>query len=133
VFDTILLAIDRIGSALGMVEVTAEIARKFGGEVIVLHVREVDHPAPEQLDEARELVDRIAKQLMDEGVSTRGEVVSTRSRWVAREIGDWAQTQGAGLIILESRRMSELRGLISGNVAHQVEQRVDCPVLAVRY
>jgi nucleotide-binding universal stress UspA family protein len=133
VFDTIVLAVDRGDSALAMVEVTSEIARKFGGEVLVLHVREVDHPAPEQLHEARDLVDRITRQLKDEGVPTRGEVLSTRSRWVAREIGDWARTQGAGLVVMESRRMSELRGLISRNVAHQVEQRVDCPVLAVRY
>jgi nucleotide-binding universal stress UspA family protein len=59
--------------------------------VIVLDVREVDHPAPEHLDEARELV------------------------------------------VLESRRMSELRRLVSGNVVRQFEQRVDCPVQAVRY
>jgi nucleotide-binding universal stress UspA family protein len=48
---------------------------------------------------------------------------------VAVEIVAAAEGLGADLVVLASRRPSEISGLLVGSVAHQVIHRLQCPVL----
>jgi nucleotide-binding universal stress UspA family protein len=135
--DKILLAIDGSDYSERAVPVAAEMARKFGSEILVFHVRATavgravvyDLETP---DEASALVDRITRWLKDEGVSARGEVVNTFHGREAREILETAKAEGFDLIVMGSRGLGDLAGLLLGSVTHKVLHLADRPVLVVR-
>jgi nucleotide-binding universal stress UspA family protein len=80
----------------------AEIAEKFGAEATVLHVREWIFGSGGRSDEGA----KEAEQLVD--------------------------VSGADLIVLGSRGVSDLTGILLGDVVHKVLQLATVPVLVVR-
>ncbi len=135
--ERILLAVDGSEYSERAIPVAAEMAKKFGSEVIVFHVRGTAVGravvyAPETVDEAAALVDRVAKWLKDEGVSARGEVVTSIHGREAREILETAKAEDADLIVMGSRGLGDLAGLLVGSVTHKVLHLTDRPVLVVR-
>jgi nucleotide-binding universal stress UspA family protein len=135
--NKILLAVDGSQPAERAVPVACELAQKFGAEVLVFHVRPtgVGRAAAFELesdDEAANLIDRVAKWLKDQGVSARGEVVTAVHGQEAREILDAVKTEDVDLIVMGSRGLGDLAGLLVGSVAHKVLHLADRPVLIVR-
>jgi nucleotide-binding universal stress UspA family protein len=135
--ERIVLAVDGSAPSNRAIETAADLARKLGAEVIVLHVRErevahVGAPDDESTDEVRDLVDGTVRQLKDIGVSARGEVQSTMFGRAARVILEAANQDGAGMIVMGSRGLSDLAGLVLGSVTHKVLHLARCPVLVVR-
>jgi nucleotide-binding universal stress UspA family protein len=115
----------------------SEIGRAFGNEVLVLRVREDEltwamDVVLETEGEASELVDGIVRELKDAGVSVRGEVVRAPIAHTARTILDVAKEEGAGLIVMGTRGLSDWDRLLVGSVAHKVVHLADLPVLIVR-
>jgi nucleotide-binding universal stress UspA family protein len=136
-FDKILLAVDGSEHSRKAASVAGEIGRAFGGEVVVLHVREDEltwaiDVVLETQEEASELVDGIVRELKDAGGSVRGEVVRAPVAHTARTILDVAKEEGAGLIVLCTRGLSDWDRLLVGSVAHKVAHLADLPVLIVR-
>jgi nucleotide-binding universal stress UspA family protein len=133
----ILLAVDGSEFSERAIPVAAELARKFGSEILVFHVRgtAVGRAAAfelESVDEAADLIDRVAKWLKDQGISARGEVVTSIHGREAREILETVKVEGIDLIVMGSRGLGDLAGLLLGSVTHKVLHLADRPVLIVR-
>lgn len=136
-FEKILLAVDGSEPSRRAVPVAGDLARRYGGEVLVLHVREhevtwgadVDVETPE---EATDLVDEVVRTLKDLGASARSEVVRAPLGQTPRVILDMAREHGAGLIVMGTRGLSDWGRLLMGSVAHKVLHLAECPVLVVR-
>jgi nucleotide-binding universal stress UspA family protein len=136
-FERIVLAVDGSEPAQRAVPVAADIASKYGSEVIAVHVLEQQLGrggtiAFETTDEALEIAHHAAKSLKDAGVSARAVAESVISGRVAQEIMEIAVSEDAGLIVMGSRGMSDWQGLLIGSVAHKVLHLSTVPVLIVR-
>jgi len=136
-FERIVLAVDGSEPAQRAVPVAADIASKYGSEVIAVHVLEKQIGrgglvALETTEEALEIADHAAKSLKDAGVSARAVAESVISGRVAQEIMEVAASEDAGLIVMGSRGMSDWQGLLIGSVAHKVLHLCSVPVLIVR-
>lgn len=136
-FDRILLAVDGSAHSRKASEFAGDLGRTYHAEVVVLHVREheltwgadVDVESP---DEASELVDGIVRELKEAGTSARGEVRRAPLGSTPREILAVAEEEGASLIVMGTRGLTEWGSLLMGSVAHKVLHLATCPVLVVR-
>jgi nucleotide-binding universal stress UspA family protein len=133
--EKILLAVDESEHARKAVPAAIELARAGGGTVHVLHVREVvlaratvggDTP-----EEAERLVAGVVEELKQAGVAAEGSVRSAAAG-PARAILEQADDLDASMIVLGSRGLGALGGLLLGSVAHKILQLSACPVLVVR-
>jgi nucleotide-binding universal stress UspA family protein len=138
-FNRIVLGIDGSDHAAKATEVTAELAKALGSEVLVLHVLEriaASKGAPatdvELPRDAVGLVDETATRLKREGIKTDEKVVTAASGRVVPEILAAAEAASADLIVVGSRGLSDFSGLLVGSVSHKLIQHAHCPVLVVR-
>jgi nucleotide-binding universal stress UspA family protein len=136
-FERIVLAVDGSEPAQRAVPVAADIASKYGSEVIAVHVLEqqlgLGGPiAYDTTEEATRVADDTARLLKDLGVSARPEARAAIAGRAAQEIIDVAASEDAGLIVMGSRGMSDWEGLLVGSVAHKVLHLSSVPVLIVR-
>ncbi len=136
-FERIVLAVDGSEPAQRAVPVAADIASKYGSEVIAVHVLEqqlgLGGPiAYDTTEEATRVADDTARFLKDLGVSARPEARAAIAGRAAQEIIDVATSEDAGLIVMGSRGMSDWEGLLVGSVAHKVLHLSSVPVLIVR-
>jgi nucleotide-binding universal stress UspA family protein len=136
-FERIVLAVDGSEPAWRAVPVAADIASKYGSEVIAVHVLEqqLGRGGPIAFDtteEANRVADDTARSLKDVGVSARPEARAAIAGRAAQEIIDVATTEDAGIIVMGSRGMSDWEGLLVGSVAHKVLHLSSVPVLIVR-
>ena len=136
-FERILLAVDGSEHSRRAVTVAGDLSRRYGGEVIVLHVRE--HEVAwgadidvETADEARQLVDGVVRELKDSGTNVRGEVVRVPLGQTPRAILDLARDEAVGLIVMGTRGLSDWGRLLMGSVAHKIVHLAEVPVLVVR-
>jgi nucleotide-binding universal stress UspA family protein len=137
VFDKVLLAVDGSAHACRAVPVAVDLAKKSGGEVVILHAREFRLAkgvayTPEDSQEATTLVDRVRDQIAAAGVPVRGRVVTSHEGRAAQAILEAAEIEEADAIVMGSRGLSELAGLLLGSVAHKVIQLSHCPVVVAR-
>ncbi len=136
-FERILLAVDGSEHSDRAVLVAGDLSRRYGGEVVVLHVREHEVTWGADIDvetaeEARTLVDRVVRELKDAGTNVRGEVVRVPLGQTPRAILDMVREEDAGLIVMGTRGLSDWGRLLMGSVAHKVVHLAEVPVLVVR-
>jgi len=137
-YERLLVAIDHSETSKRVLDATEELARKTGAEVFVLHLRERESLSrlglvpDESADEAKEPVAAAVRSLQAAGVKADGAVVETIYGSAAKEIVDSAKLKDASVIILGSRGLSTLEGLIVGSTTHKVLHLSDRPVLVVR-
>lgn len=136
-FERILLAVDGSTHSQKAVSVAGDLARRYGADVIVFHVREHEMSWEGDIDvetaaESRDLVDVIVRNLKDEGTSARGEVVRAPLGQTARAILNAVGDEGVGLVVMGTRGLSEWGRLLMGSVAHKVVHLAEVPVLVVR-
>lgn len=138
-FEKLVLAVDGSEQSRRAVPLAIDIAKKSNGEVVVVHVREhtVDLGGvweQESQTRAAAIVDAACKEIEDAGVTARADVRRSLagSGRVAQEIIDAAEEEEAELIVMGSRGVSDLRGLLLGSVAHKVLQLSGQPVLVAR-
>jgi nucleotide-binding universal stress UspA family protein len=136
-FERIVLAVDGSEPAQRALPVAADIASKYGSEVIAVHVLEqqLGRGGPiafETTEEATRVADDAARTLKDVGVSARAEARAALAGRAAQEIMDVAASEDAGLIVMGSRGMSDWQGLLIGSVAHKVVHLSSVPVLIIR-
>jgi nucleotide-binding universal stress UspA family protein len=133
--EKILLAVDGSQHARKAVPATIELARAGQGTVHVLHVRELAYApaavAGDSREEAAQLVAGVVTELKQAGVTAEGSARSATGG-PAGAILEQARDLGAGMIVLGSRGLSPLSGLLLGSVAHKVIQLAPCPVLVIR-
>jgi nucleotide-binding universal stress UspA family protein len=134
-FERIVLAVDGSEPAQRALPVAADLASKYGSEVIAVHVLEqqLGRGGPIAFETTEEAT-RVpaARSLKDVGVSARAEARAALAGRAAQEIMDVAASEDAGLIVMGSRGMSDWQGLLIGSVAHKVVHLSSVPVLIVR-
>ena len=138
---TILLATDGSGDAALAGQAAADISRKTGAQLHVVHVwTDVPPPAYPALvfddysrqaeEEARELLRRQVWNAQVAGGSVAGHHL--REGRPAEEIIFLAERLGADLVVVGRRGVGRIKRLITGSVSEGVVHRASCPVLAVR-
>ncbi len=137
-FDKVLIAVDGSTHAGRALEAGAELVSLAGGEARVVHVRDVEvhsrsgEIADENRDEASEIVDGALATLKEHGVAATGNVRTSLNSHVVREILDEADEWGATVVVMASRGLSDLVGLVIGSTTHKILHLGHLPVLVVR-
>jgi nucleotide-binding universal stress UspA family protein len=116
------------------IEAVTTIALAAKAMAMVLHVRNLTAGEGvtwvESEEDADAVLNDIVGRLRTAGVTAEAKVAGPSS-FVAQDIADVARTWGADLIVMGSRRLSELGGLVAGSVNHEVIHLTDRPVLVV--
>ena len=136
-FKKILVAIDGSDYSRNALPTAIEVAQKFGGDLLVLHVAEHDRGRAvafptESPAEATRLVADAVRKARDSGLSARGELLDRAAGHVAPAIAATAAANSIELIVMGSRGLSDAQGFLLGSVTHRVMQLVDIPVLVAR-
>jgi nucleotide-binding universal stress UspA family protein len=136
-FKHILVAIDGSTYSQEVLPVAIEVARKFDSEIFVLHVSEHDKGRAviyslETPAGAAGMVGDAVKKLRDLGLAAKGQVRDMAAGHVAKAIVETAEANGIDLIVMGSRGLSDVQGLLLGSVTHKVMQAAGISVLVVR-
>lgn len=143
----ILVAVDGSKHSIKAVEYAAAIARPTGAKLLLYHVIK-----PYQLPDAlrqfaknehmatfdADLLRQGAKFLLTgaRDAAHRGGVsdpeVDIDEGPIARSITERAKSYKADLVVIGSRGMGDLEGMLRGGVSHRVETLAKCPVLIVK-
>lgn len=114
-------------------EATSAIALSAKAEVMVLHVRYLlasgmggSFVEPEE--DSAQLVEEIVGRLKDAGVNAEGASLLNR-RGVAREIAESAREWNADLVVIGSRRLSDVGSILLSGIGHDVMKLSPSPVL----
>ena len=135
-FKRILVPLDGSASAEEALSHAQGLARRFGSEVVLLHViapeawipfREDDTPLP--MDQVEKVLDRASLALAEAGVGV--SVAVTRGE-AAGEIVEFARQAGADLIVMSPYGFSSVSRWHLGTVAEKVVWSTELPVLLVR-
>jgi nucleotide-binding universal stress UspA family protein len=132
----ILFATDFSRDAALALEMTKETARRFGAEVIVLHVDDGAEFAPLSLDAAARREDaRLGLERIREDLARELIPVCTllRPGDPAREIVQVAAARAAGMIVLGTHGWTRSGSLLLGSVVDRVLRHATLPVLTVRH
>ncbi len=143
----ILIAVDGSKHSLDCVEYGAEIAKGLDAKVLLYHVvkpyrlpdslkkfAETEHMATIDAD----LLKKGAQYLLAGALSVARKVgakdveIETDEGPIARSIVDRAKSFKADLIVIGSRGMGDIEGMLRGGVSHRVEILAKCPVLVVK-
>ncbi len=140
-FSTILLAVDGSGFARRAVDYGIDLAAKYHAKLVILTV----HP-PGPLSQGLEdfahdedlspgevygrIVEDLAEQASRQGVERVVRLVEQGDP--APAILAAAERHGADLIVMGSRGMSDIKGLLIGSVSHKVLHLADRPCLVVQ-
>lgn len=136
-FKHILVAVDGSEHSRRALPTAIEVALKFASDVFVLHVSEHDRGravaySVESPADATRLVGDAVKIISDAGVSAKGAVHDVAAGHVAKNIVETAATVGADLIVMGSRGLSDVQGMLLGSVTHKTMQLAQVAVLVAR-
>lgn len=145
-FQKLLVPLDGSEHSKAALHTAMAMARESGGSVVALHVIEIvpymllnDDPiGVERTHLLNEMVDDLkkkAEKIFDE-VLTGARDVPVKKRTelghAASVICQVAKNEGCDLIVMGTRGLSDLKGLLLGSVSHRVLQRSEVPVLLVK-
>jgi nucleotide-binding universal stress UspA family protein len=127
-FEKIVVAIDGSTFSDAAVRAAAGLAAKAGSQVEVVHVHEHDvipakasvAPDLETTDEARALVATALAKLKESGVDAHGRLLQSSTRDVPHKILEVADETGADLIVVGSRGLSSIAGMLLGSVSNKL-------------
>jgi len=135
---TIVVATDLHGQSEAALEYARKIAAIYGARIVLAHGADpLEYAAVDMLpgqvkqalpDEARAALERLAGDLLREGIHSHTEV---RQGAVAQMLVDVARQYGAGLIVMGTKGMQGAGPVVVGAIAEQLVRIAPCPVLAV--
>lgn len=136
-FEKIVVAIDGSEFSRAALTAAAGFAAKAGSAVEVIHVHEHDpipskagmSPDLETPDEAQEVLASAIQQLKASGVAAQGTLLQAHTRDVPRKIIEFADENGADLIIVGRRGLSSLTGMLVGSVSNKLVHTAKVPVM----
>lgn len=136
--ETIVVATDLHGQSEAALEYARKLAINYGARIVLAHGADpLEYAAVDALpgqvqkvlpDEAREALDRLAGDLLREGIHSHSEV---RQGAVAQMLVDVARQYEAGLIVVGTKGMQGAGPVVVGAIAEQLVRLAPCPVLAV--
>lgn len=138
-FKKVVVAVDESTNSGRVLDVARSVALESGAEIRLLHVVELGIGGPrgvgeiplEEVPEGRELLDRAVSELQSAGASVTGVLRSSLHGRVASEIAEEARSCGADSVIVGTRGLTDLEGLLVGSVTHKLLHVLKLPVLVV--
>ena len=134
--DRVLLPLDGSDLAEAVVPYGAELARKLGSEVILLHVCEPDHKLAHNmhrlyLEKMAELMQQRLKKGPAEG---KGGRVRTEHLFgdFTEEICNYIEKNDIGLLVMIAHGFTSLKVRIVGSIVDKIFRLVRCPTLLIR-
>lgn len=147
---TILVPTDGSGHAKDAVTLAADLSQKYGAKIIVLHVmkelgseripdelrayQEIEHVEVTE----RDLLKSVANEIVGAAAALAREKNAAEIETLI-ELGDpaaailkAADSRNVDLIVMGSRGLSDLKGLLVGSVSHKVSQLSACACLMVK-
>jgi nucleotide-binding universal stress UspA family protein len=134
---TILLAVDAARHVQAAADMTRELSRDSGDQVVVLHVHEfaVGRFGRIRVDcadgEGEQLVTGIVNHLRAAGISAQEDIREAEFGHISRRILEIADDYDARMIVLGARGRSDLPHLPLGSVSHRLLHASHRPVLIV--
>jgi len=135
---TIVVATDLGGQAEAALEYACKLAANYGARIVLAHgLDPMEYAAVDALPdnvlrhltaEARKVLDRLAGELLREGIHSHSEV---RQGAVAEMLVDVARQYDAGLIVIGTKGMGGAGPVVVGAIAEQLVRLAPCPVMAV--
>ncbi|MCP5075006.1 MAG: universal stress protein [Rhodobacteraceae bacterium] len=145
--NKILIAVDGSNHSLKSVQYGAEVAKGVGAELLLYHVVK-PYRLPESLKEFAkaehmatidaDLLNRGAQHLLASSLEVARKAgvkdvkIETEEGPIARSIVGRAKSFKADLIVIGSRGMGDLEGMLRGGVSNRVETLAKCPVMVVK-
>ena len=149
-FHTVLAATDGSDYARKAVTIAADLAQKYDAKLIILHVmRDIGRTGvPEELRQYAKL-EHIHVTEQDALESIAGQITESAKKLALEheaprvetrtEVGDAtsiilsvAKEQDADLIVMGSRGLGDLQGLLMGSVSHKVAHMSECTCITVK-
>lgn len=145
--NKILIAVDGSKHALKSVEFGAEIAKSMNAEVLLFHVvkpynlpeslkkfAEVEHMATIDADLLKIGAQHLLTAAHDvaKAAGLKDVEIEAEEGPIARTIVARSESFKADMIIIGSRGMGDIEGMLRGGVSHRVEVLAKCPVLVVK-
>ncbi len=143
----ILIAVDGSNHSLKSVEFGAEVAKGLGAEVLLYHVvkpyrlpdslrefAKAEHMATIDADLLKRGAQHLLAGSLDAArrIGVKDVAIETEEGPIARSIVGRAKSFKADLIVIGSRGMGDVEGMLRGGVSHRVETLAKCPVLVVK-
>jgi len=143
----ILIAVDGSKHSLSSVKFGAEIAKALDAQVLLYHVvKPYKLPDSLRLFAKAEHMQTFDPELLRKGAQyllagaltearkagLKDVEIETDEGPIARSIVDRATSFKADMIIIGSRGMGDMEGILRGGVSHRVETLAKCPVLVVK-
>ena len=143
----ILIAVDGSKHSISCVKFGAEIAKGLGAEVLLYHVvkpyslpdslkafAKSEHMATFDPELLRKGAEYLLAGARDEArkAGLKDVKIETEEGPIARSIVDRAKSFKADMIVIGSRGMGDLGGMLRGGVSHRVETMAKCPVLVIK-
>jgi nucleotide-binding universal stress UspA family protein len=134
---TVLLAVDTTSHVAAAADMTRELCRDSGDQVIVLHVHEfaVGRWGRLQVDcgegEGEKVVATILADLKNAGITADSEIRETHVGHIARDIVTAADEHDARIIVLGSSGHTDMPLMPFGSVSHRLLHMARRPVLIV--
>ena len=135
---TIVVATGLDGQAEAALEYARKLATNYGARIVLAHgLDPMEYAAVDGLPgsvashltaEARKVLDKLASELLREGIHSHSEV---RQGAVAEMLVDVARQYDAGLIVIGTKGMEGVGPVVVGAIAEQLVRLASCPVLAV--
>ena len=145
--NRILIAVDGSKHSLKAVEVGAHIAAPLNAKLVLLHVvkeesmpeairqfARSEHLPETDLDTLKRGAQFLLADALDKAraAGAREIDIEVEEGPVARTIAARAENHETDMIVLGSRGMGDLEGMLRGGVSHRVEILAKCPVLIVK-
>ena len=143
----ILIAVDGSKHSLKCVQIGSEIAKAMDAKVMLYHVVK-PYRLPESLRMFAkaehmqtfdpELLRKGAQYLLSGALTEARKAglndveMETDEGPIARSIVDRAKSFKADMIVIGSRGMGDIEGMLRGGVSHRVETLASCPVLVIK-
>jgi len=135
----ILVAVDGSEHSLRAAEYAANLAKLIGAEIILTHCHKlypvlVGEPhfqkAIDKINkDAQQLIEPYVELLKERGVPYTDRILDGSP---AKMLCDVARIEKVDMIIMGSRGLNDLEGLLLGSVTHRVLKTAPCPVLVIR-
>jgi nucleotide-binding universal stress UspA family protein len=137
VFERLVVAVDGSAQSRKTMDVSVDLARRYGSVVTVVHVREYERFEGADVDLGPPIpAESLLREAVDEfeaaGVEARSELRRVRPGQTPEQIVEIATSTRADLIVMGTRGMTEWKSLLLGGVANKVVHHATCPVLLVR-
>jgi nucleotide-binding universal stress UspA family protein len=136
-FKHVLVALDGSAYSAAALPAAIDVTKRFGADLFVVHVVEHDRGRAavynvETPAEATQLVANAVQAAREAGLVAKGELRDVATGHVARAIVEVAVANDTDLIVMGSRGLSDIAGLLLGSVTHKVIQLAPVAVLVAR-